>query len=183
MTRIFSSFTLSRSSIPWNAGSVLKTCTCASIGCSAANAFRACTSLAFPTEGDAALAVRAAQETAIAIAHVSKETDRGRNLIGSSSLRQHCSYAGHFTEINQCRVNVGSISQARVFIGPILQKFLYIAMSRDEAMGPKGNATFIQPACEILGGGFENGCASDDHTELAIDSSQTGQYSFSNFAD
>jgi hypothetical protein len=65
----------------------------------------------------------------------------------------------------------------------MLEQNLDVTMRGHETVGPKWDATFSEPFVDLIRCGLEDAGVSDDHLKLAVHSAESGQYSFSYFAD
>ena len=61
--------------------------------------------------------------------------------------------AGEFTKISQRGVEIRTVAQAGIFIGPALNQSVDIAMSGDEPVGPERNSALVQAALNHSAGG------------------------------
>src|ERR1035441_2117724 len=98
-------------------------------------------------------------------------------------LGQNRPDAGQLTEVDQCRVQIGTIAEAGIFIRPALKHSLHVAMRGDEAMRPERNSTFSQPGIDLLFGWLKNRGTSDDHSKFSVYPAETGEHALSHFAD
>ncbi len=87
--------------------------------------------------------------------------------------RQHGLDTGHLAEIDECRVEIAAVSQAGVFVGPVLQHYIHIAVRCDEAVRPEWDAAFVESAIDLICRRFENCRAGDHHLKLSVDPAQT----------
>src|SRR5258708_19017711 len=151
------------------------------MGCSAASDCKACSSGLSPSGGGAENTICETHNNATTTAAIRTKALRSRRI--TISLRQNCLYTGQLTEIHQRRENVAAISQTSVFIGPVQQKFVHIALSGDKSMRPERNAALVQPIGKLRDRRFEDRGAGDYHLEIPLHSSQPRQHSFSHPAD
>lgn len=76
-----------------------------------------------------------------------------------------------------------AISQAGVFVRPVLKKLFHVAVCRDEAMRPEGNSTLIQATIDVTRRRFEDAGSGYDHLKFTIHASEACQHSVANFTD
>ena len=79
-------------------------------------------------------------------------------------------------EVDQVVVQLLAVAEAGVFVGPVFEHLVDVAMGRDEAVRPERNAAFELPGLELVGGRLEDRAPRDDHRELAVDPPQPGQH-------
>src|SRR5258708_3030930 len=151
------------------------------MGCRAVNDCNACSSGLAPGGGGAQNTICETHNNATTTAAIRTKALRSRRI--TISLRQNCFYTGQLTEIHERWENVAAISQTSLFIGPVQQKFVHIALSRDKSMRPKRDAALAQPLRELRGRWLENRGAGDNHLEFPLHSAQPRQHSFADLAD
>src|SRR5271169_6438565 len=83
------------------------------------------------------------------------------------------------TKIDQRRIQLFAVAQARIFIRPMLEQNVDVTMRRHETMGPEWDAAFVEPFFYPFRWGLENAGSSNSHLKLTVHSAQSRQYSFS----
>src|ERR1039458_3879167 len=76
-------------------------------------------------------------------------------------------YPGQLAKVGQCRVEILAVSETCVFVGPVLEKRIDVAVRRDKSMGPEWDAALVLALLYLILRGFEDGRAREHHLKLA----------------
>lgn len=85
-------------------------------------------------------------------------------------------------EVHECGVEMLAVPKAGIFICPVLKQLVDVAMHCDETVRPERNAALPLALFHLIFSWLEDGGASENHVELAVDALKSAKHSLSDLA-